>query len=211
MSATAVLASRADTPTRMAPVSSFSSAHRPVASSASSQRLQPRPQVVAADQRQFGQRCRRGVAVPSPLAQPCSPLPLRGERDRGGGNAPSSCSLPSPLPDPLPKWGEGHEGEGDSPLTPHQRNRLSRIADVVARHAEQLRVHLARHHVGERAPQGKRERQPIRQGRQRPAAVGIGRRAKVLLHQPQLGVAARRIGEPVEEIGEGFHSPSSSS
>src|SRR6185437_9590214 len=44
-SASAVLASRADTPTRKPPVTSFKSAQRPVASSASSQRSNRAPAV----------------------------------------------------------------------------------------------------------------------------------------------------------------------
>jgi hypothetical protein len=59
--------------------------------------------------------------------------------------------------------------------------------------------------------QWKRERQAVRQRGERPATVRIGRGAEVVLHQPQLGVTAGAVGEAVEQLGERFHSPSSSS
>ena len=66
ISATAVLASRAETPTRKAPVKSLSSAHRPVTSSPSSQVSSRGPKLVAPDQGQLRDDLGEAWRVPSP-------------------------------------------------------------------------------------------------------------------------------------------------
>ena len=58
---------------------------------------------------------------------------------------------------------------------------------------------------------GKENGSPSVKHAQRPAPIRIGRSAKILRHQPQLGIARRRVGQAVEQLGEGFHSASSSS
>src|SRR6185436_8546356 len=88
-----------------------------------------------------------------------SPSPLWGGA-RGGRKLQRPCSA---IP---PSLSLTHEGGGDASgwgaaAIPRQRNRLGGVADVVARQAEQLGVHAARHHVGERAAQREGERQAV--------------------------------------------------
>ena len=127
ISATAVLASRAETPTRSAPVSSLSSAQRPVASSASSQVSSRGPRSlrpISASSATMS--ARRGDALATPAVR----------RTSGEGRRHPSCASGRPSPRPSPREDGAREAAG----SPHQRDRLRRVADVVARQAEQLRV-----------------------------------------------------------------------
>ena len=94
---------------------------------------------------------------------------------------------------------------------PDQRQGLGEVADIVVGEAEQLLADLLLAKAAQQSGFGRREIEPAGQGRQRPAAVGIGRLAQIGLDQPKLGVARGLEGERVEEAGEGLHQASSSS
>ena len=202
--ATAVLASRAETPMRKPPVTSLISAQRPVSSSASSQRAS----------------CFGSCALPSVESVSMTavrvdfPSPLWGGV-RGGGREVGrlaqivdDCDFPSRPPTPtLP-----HKGGGSSlskRCRPHQRDGLGKIADIIVRQLEQHRIGALGDQAADQAGLGVRETQRAGQRRERPAALGIGRRAEIIGDQPQLVVARRLVGEAVEKFGEAVHASAS--
>ena len=91
---------------------------------------------------------------------------------------------------------------------PDQRHRLGQVADKVVGPAEQFRIdprhrqraHLARFRFGKDQFAG--------QGGERPAPLGIGRRRKIFLHQPQLAITRRGEQERVDQCGKAVHSSS---
>ena len=87
----------------------------------------------------------------------------------------------------------------------HQRHRLRQITDIVIRQLEQHRVGALRNQRADHAGLGMLERQRAGQSRQRIAALRIGRGAQIIRDQPQLVVAARLVGEAVEQFGERVH------
>ena len=93
---------------------------------------------------------------------------------------------------------------------PHQRHRLREIADVIIRQREQHRIGAVGDQVADQSRLGMLERQRAGQRRQRVAAIGICRLAKIRREQPQLVVAAGLVGEPVEQFGETVHGAASS-
>src|SRR5882757_5866871 len=119
--AAAVFASRAEIPIRIAPVTSFNSAQRPVSSSSSSQRAScfgssvlPRVRSVVTTSVRVGggllwRWSGRGASLPLPLAgevgSPDSAFALSG--DPGGGSFAPQGKLPDPHPNPPPQAGEG--------------------------------------------------------------------------------------------------------
>src|SRR5580692_9496159 len=121
-SATAVLASRAETPIRIAPVTSFNKAQRPVSSSSSSQRVSCCGSSVLPSVRSVvttsvrvgggGSLCKLdtggGNSSPLPLAgevgSPGNALALLG--DPGGGSVSGTADAACPHPGPPPQAGE---------------------------------------------------------------------------------------------------------
>ncbi len=79
------------------------------------------------------------------------------------------------------------------------------------RQRKELAIDALQHQVADlrwlHAAKGKR----AGEGRQRPAAIGIGRGSEILVHQPQLAEARRREDEAVEQRREAIHAYSSSS
>ena len=108
--------------------------------------------------------------------------------------------------------GEARGGAAGPAVGPQQRDRLGRVADVVARQLVEHRIDLVGHQLAERTPQRQARKQAVGERRQREAAVGIGRLAEILDQQPELAVARRRRRQAVEQVGELLHpySPSSS-
>src|SRR6476660_6852488 len=110
--AAAVLASRAETPIRIAPVTSFNSAQRPVSSSSSSQRescfgssvLPSVRSVVTTSERVGG-----GGVLCLLDTCPCAFLPLSLAGDTGGGSFSPLSKRPDPHPGPPPQAGEGED------------------------------------------------------------------------------------------------------
>ena len=183
ISATAVLASRADTPTRNAPGQQLE--QRPPSGRVRARRASF-PAAAPARCDRSGparRRCRtRRGGHPAQF-----PLPgLRGGVSGGGSRVLGVCHRPSPLP--ARGSATSRKGERADPTSARSSppcRRRSRATGETALGPSPC------HHVGERAPQRKRERQPVGQRRQRPAAIGIGRGAEIVDDQPQLGVAAR--------------------
>ena len=93
---------------------------------------------------------------------------------------------------------------------PDQRDGLGGIADVIAREAEQHRIDTGFDHLGKDAAERQPEEQPVSERCERPAAVRVWRRGKIIGEQAQFVVARRRIGEPVQEFRELLHDSSSS-
>ena len=190
--ATAVLASRAETPTRSSPVMSLRSAQRPASSRASSHAAELR---------------RRSLLLEVASASTTS-VRMVGTCGRGGLLCPMDAPTPSPLGRgraPAASRPGGGAGRG-----PDQGRRLGEVADVMVGHPEQDRIdpllREAADHVGLRLLEHER----AGHGGERPAAVRVGRMAEIVDHEPELRVAARLVHEPVEERGEAVHGPSSS-
>jgi hypothetical protein len=101
---------------------------------------------------------------------------------------------------PFPSGGRGHLRR-----RPHQRDRFRQITHVVARELEQHRVGALQDEAADQAGLGVAEAQRTRDGGERPAALGVGRAGEEIRHQPQLRVAARLVGETVEERREAVH------
>ena len=97
----------------------------------------------------------------------------------------------------------------ECPLRPHQRHRLGEIADIIIGQSEQHGVGAVGDQVADQSGFCVFERQRAGQRRQRVAAVGIGRVAKIRRDQPQLVVAAGLIGEAVKQFGEAVHASAS--
>ena len=89
---------------------------------------------------------------------------------------------------------------------PEQRRGLGRVADEIAAERPQHRVDPRLHDGAHGAGFDGREVEPVGQRGERPAAIGIGRGGEVFGDEAQLLVAAARVGERVDEGGEGFHS-----
>ena len=100
-------------------------------------------------------------------------------------------------------------GGGKAGRRPHQRDRLRKIADIVVGKLEQHGVGAFGDEAADQSGLGVRKGERAGQCRQRPAALGIGRRAKIIRHQTELGVARRLVGEAVEQFGEAVHSSAS--
>jgi hypothetical protein len=101
-------------------------------------------------------------------------------------------------------------GGGKARRRPHQRDRLGKIADIVVGELEQHRIGAFSDEAADQSGLGVRKSERARQCRQRPAALRIGRRAKIVRHQTELGVARRLVGEAIEQLGEAVHSSSPS-
>src|SRR6516225_6542557 len=91
---------------------------------------------------------------------------------------------------------------------PHQRDGLGEVADIIVRKFEQYRIGALRNQRADETCFGMWEAECAGERRQRPAALGIACRAKIVDHQPQLIVAARLVSEAVEQLGEAVHEPS---
>ncbi len=74
---------------------------------------------------------------------------------------------------------------------PDQRQRFGQITHIVVGEGEQLLADLLLAEAAQQSGFGRREIEAAGEGRQRPAAIGIGRLAQIGLDQPQLGVARR--------------------
>jgi hypothetical protein len=72
-------------------------------------------------------------------------------------------------------------------------------------HAEQHRIGALLHQAADQAGLGLLEHEGVGQGREGIAALRIGGVAEIVHEQPQLGVAARLVGEAVEKGGEAVH------
>ena len=92
---------------------------------------------------------------------------------------------------------------------PHQRDGFGEIADIIVGQREQHRIGALGDQAADQARFGVREAQRAGERGQRPAALGIGRRAEIIRHQPQLVVAAGLVGEAVEKFGEAVHASAS--
>ena len=197
--ATAAFASRAETPMRKPPVTSLISAQRPVSSSASSQRAS----------------CCGSCALPSVESVSMTavrvsssallPLVGRGQGWGSGGDSQASTPvrrLPTRCPDPPPQGGRRE-------ARPHQRDGLGEIADIIVGQFEQHRIGALGDQAADQAGLGVRKAQRAGQRGERPAALGIGRRAEIIGDQPQLVVARRLVGEAVQKFGEAVHASAS--
>ena len=91
---------------------------------------------------------------------------------------------------------------------PHQRDGLGEVADIIVRKFEQYRIGALRNQRADETGFGMWEAECAGERCQRPAALGIACRAKIVDHQPQLIVAARLVSEAVEQLGEAVHEPS---
>ena len=91
---------------------------------------------------------------------------------------------------------------------PHQRDGFGEVADVVVGQFEQHRIGALGDQRADHAGLGVLERQRAGERRERKAALRIGRRAQIVGDQPQLVVAARLVGEAVEQFGEAVHAGS---
>ena len=100
---------------------------------------------------------------------------------------------------------------GAGPLGPDQGDGLRQVANIVVGPAEEERIDPGLHRRADHRRLGGVEGKVAGQGRQRPAALGVGRLAQIVAHQGQLGVARAGQAEPVEQVGEGAHQSSSSS
>jgi hypothetical protein len=92
---------------------------------------------------------------------------------------------------------------------PHQRDGLREVADIIVGQFEQHRIGTFGDQVADEARLGMRETQRAGERGQRPAALGVGSRAEVVGHQPQLVVAAALVGEAVQKFGEAIHTSAS--
>jgi hypothetical protein len=88
---------------------------------------------------------------------------------------------------------------------PHQRDGFRRVADIVARQAEQHRVNPLRDQRAQHIRLRILERQRTGERGERIATVGIGCVAEIVRHQPQLVVATGLIRQTVEQFGEALH------
>ena len=93
---------------------------------------------------------------------------------------------------------------------PDQRQRLGRVADIVARQAEELGIEVAAGEFAENPAQREGQRQSVAEGGQGIAAIGIGCGPEVVAKQALLAQARGRVDETVEECREVLHSASSS-
>ena len=141
--------------------------------------------------------------IPSPL---CGGGCLRSRRERGRPFRRWRSPLPT-LADAratLPRRG------GRVLRRPDQRGGLGEIAHVIVREREQHRVDPRFHQPADHRRLGLAEAEVAGHGGQRPAPLRVGRMGEIILQQTQLGVAARLIGEAVEEMGEVVHAAASS-
>ncbi len=102
----------------------------------------------------------------------------------------------------------GAGNRGPDPPRPNQGHGLGQVAHIVIGPGEQHRVHPRLHRPPDKGRLGRVETQRPGQGGQGPAAIGIGRRAQIVAHQHQLGVAGSGEGQPVQKLGESAHAPS---
>ncbi len=93
---------------------------------------------------------------------------------------------------------------------PHEGDGLGEIADVIVGQFEQNRVGALGDQGADHARLGMLEGERAGERRQREAALGVGRGPEIFGHQPQLVVAARLVGEAVEQLGEAVHGASPS-
>ena len=109
-----------------------------------------------------------------------------------------------------------HLGEGRRLLLvrsgrPDQRDRFGEVAHIIVGHGEQDRIGPLRRQTMDHGRLGIGEGQGIGQGRQGIAALGVRHGPEIFGHQPELAVAAVFEGQPVEQLGEGFHAATGSS
>ena len=88
---------------------------------------------------------------------------------------------------------------------PQQARGFGRIADEVAAQRPQHRIDPVLEQIADGGAFDRGEVEPVGQRRQRPAAIGIGRRAQIFRDQPQLLVAAAGVDERVDQGGELLH------
>ena len=88
---------------------------------------------------------------------------------------------------------------------PDQRDRLGQVTDIVVGEGEQRLVDALPGEVADQRGLGGRKVELAGDGGQAIAAVGVGRRAKIVRHQTQLGIAGRRQDEAIEQGGESAH------
>ncbi len=94
---------------------------------------------------------------------------------------------------------------------PHQRDRLGEVTDVVIGHLEQHGIGALRRERMDHGRLGVGESQRIGQRREGIAALRIRRGGEIGCHQPDLAVAARFEGEPIEQLREVLHAASGTS
>ena len=91
---------------------------------------------------------------------------------------------------------------------PEQRDRLRRVADIIAAHPEQDRIDRLLDQAADRRRLHMRDVERAGQRRERNAAVGVRRFLEIVADQLELGVARARVDEAVEKLGESAHRAS---
>ena len=91
------------------------------------------------------------------------------------------------------------------PLRPEQGHRLGHVADIIPAHSEEDGIDPFLDDRPDRRRLDPGQVELAGQGRQRIAAVGIGRAAEIVADQLQLAVARAGVDEAVEELGEVAH------
>ena len=213
-SAAAVFASRAEIPIRIAPVTSFSSAQRPVSSSSSSQRASCFGSSVLPSVRSVVTTSVRVEAAGCCGRSTARPPPPRAQRVAGRGRGWGVCRLlrwqrflrdrPPTPPTPPRRCAGGGEKTARGTPRPHQRHRLREIADVIIGQREQHRIGALGDQVADQAGLGVLERQRAGQRGERVAAVGVADLAKIARSAAAAcccGRARRRGGRAVRQSG----------
>ena len=93
-------------------------------------------------------------------------------------------------------------------IRPKQRNRFRHVANEIMAEGKQRCVHPFDHQRLQHAGLHRLQIDRAGERRQRPATIGIGRRREIIRDQPQLGGAAARVEQRVEQAGKGFHRQS---
>ena len=174
--ATAVLASRAETPTRSSLVISLSSAQRPVSSSASSQPATRRGRsilfVEASPSTTSDSAGTCGGGLLWPMRRSPSPGGGGGMRPTPGGGHAGCRPLPIARP-ACRRLGLPSRGGMVPSFRPHQGDRLRQVADIVPGQVEQGRIGALLDEAADQPRLGVPERQAAGQEGQRPAALRI--------------------------------------
>ncbi len=107
--------------------------------------------------------------------------------------------------------GRRRRGQVDAVLLrPDQRHGFGEVADIFVAPTEQFGIDATEHQVAHRGRLQGRQVERRGDGRQRPAAVGIGLAIEIVDQQPDLAVARRREIQTFEEFGETPHQAASS-
>ena len=95
-------------------------------------------------------------------------------------------------------------------LRPEQRDRLGEVPDVVVGHRKKHGIDPLGDECANQSGLGVLKGKRACQSRECISALGIGRRAKIVRHQPQLVVARRFEREAIEKLGETVHTSAAS-